>query len=115
VDLQRGCGGNASVNADAVNDDNYNEDGGNGNGDDSDGGRDLALALAQPHPHPHPHPRDGEGNRDASPPSWRLALNVKTFDGLARTAGFALVSLGCALKAWACARVAPSQTRAVLP
>jgi hypothetical protein len=76
VDLRRGCGGNASVNADAVDNDDYSDDGSNGN--DGDGGCDLALALALP----HPHPRDGEGNCDASPPSWRLALNVKTFDGL---------------------------------
>ena len=49
------------------------------------GGRDLALALAQP----HPHPRAGEGDRDASPPSasWRLALDVETFDGLVRSIG----------------------------
>ncbi len=79
VDLRRGCGGYASINADAVDNDDYNDDG--GDGDNGDGGRDLALALAQP----HPHPRDGEGDRDASPPSWRLALDVKTFDGLARS------------------------------
>ncbi len=79
MDLQRGCGGDASVNAEAINDDNYNNDG--GNGDDGNGGRDLALPLAQP----HLHPRDGEGDRNASPPSWRLALDVETFDGLARS------------------------------
>jgi hypothetical protein len=79
VDLRRGCRGDASVNADAVDDDDYNNDGGKGN--NGNGGRNLALALAQP----HPHPRDGEGNRDASPPSWRLALDVETFDGLARS------------------------------
>ncbi len=79
VDLRRGCGGDASINANAVNDDNYNDDG--GDGDDGDGGRDLVLALVQP----HPHPGDGEGDHDASPPSWRLALNVETFDGLARS------------------------------
>ncbi len=79
VDLHRRCGGNASVNADAVDDDDYNNDG--GNGDDGDGGRDLALTLAQP----HPHSRDGEGNCDASPPSWRLALDVETYDGLAHS------------------------------
>jgi hypothetical protein len=77
VDLRRGCRGNASVNADAIDDDDYNDDGSDGN--NGDRGRDLALALAQP----HPHPRDGEGNCDASPPSWRLTLNVETFDGLA--------------------------------
>jgi hypothetical protein len=44
VDLRRGCGGKASVNADAVDDDDYNDDG--GDGDDGDGGRNLALALA---------------------------------------------------------------------
>ncbi len=79
VDLQRGCGGDASVNADAVDDDDYNDDGGDGN--NGNGGCNLALALAQP----HPHPRDGEGDRDASPPLWRLALDVETFDGLARS------------------------------
>ncbi len=79
VDLQRGCGGNASVNADAVEDDDYNDDGGDSN--DGDGGRNLALALAQP----HPHPRYGEGDRDTSPPLWRLALDVETFDRLARS------------------------------
>jgi hypothetical protein len=61
VDLQRRCGGDASANTDAVDNDDYNEDGG-GSGD-GDGGRDLALAQ------PHPHPRDGEGDRDTSPPS----------------------------------------------
>jgi hypothetical protein len=76
VDLRHGCGGDASVNADAVNDDDYIDDG--GDGDNGDGGRDLALALAQP----HPHPRDGEGDCNASPPSWILALDVETFDGL---------------------------------
>jgi hypothetical protein len=81
VDLQRGCGGNASVNADAVDNDDYDYNDDGGNGDDGDGGRDLVLVLAQP----HPHPRNGEGDRDASPPSWRLALNVETFDGLARS------------------------------
>ncbi len=58
--------------ADAVDADDYNDDGGDGDGNGNDGGRDLALALAQP----HPHPRDGEGDRNASPPSWRLALDV---------------------------------------
>ena len=53
VDLRRGCGGDASDNADSVNNDDYNNDSGNGNNGDS--GRDLALALAQP----HLHPRDG--------------------------------------------------------
>ncbi len=48
VDLRRGCGGDASVNADAV--DNDDGDGDGGNGGDGNGGRDLALALAQPHP-----------------------------------------------------------------
>ena len=72
VDLRCGGGGNASVNTDAVDDDYYNDDGGDGDGDGDDGGCDLALVLAQP----HPHPRDGEGDRDASPPSWRLALVV---------------------------------------
>ncbi len=56
-----------------------NDDG--GDGDDGDGGCDLALTLAQP----HPHPRDGEGDHDASPPSWRLALDIETFDELARS------------------------------
>ncbi len=79
VDLRRRCGGDASVNADAVDDDDYNNDG--GDGDNGDGGRDLALALGQP----HLHPRDGEGDRDASPPSWRLALDIETFNGLARS------------------------------
>ncbi len=110
VDLRHGCRGNASVNANAVDADNYNDDDGDGDSDDGDGGRDLALALAQP----HPHLRDGEGNRDASPPSWRLALNVETFGGLTHSAGFALANLGCALVAWARARVAPSQTRAAV-
>ncbi len=86
VDLRRGCGGNASVNADAVNDndygDDYNDDnGGNGNGNDGDGRHNLALALVQPHPHPH----NEEDDCDAPPPSWRLALDVETFDGLARS------------------------------
>jgi hypothetical protein len=47
MDLRRGCGGDASVNAD----DDYKDDGGDGDdgdGDGDDGGRDLALALAQP-------------------------------------------------------------------
>ncbi len=79
MDLRRRCGGDASVNANAKDNDDYNDDGSNGN--NGGGGRDLALALAQP----HPHPRDGEGDRDASPPSWRLALDVETFDGLARS------------------------------
>jgi hypothetical protein len=79
VDLRRGCGGNASVNANTVVDDDYNDNG--GNGDNGNGGRNLALALAQP----HPHLRDGEGDRVASPPLWRLALNVKTFNGLAHS------------------------------
>ncbi len=79
MNLRRGCGGDASVNANAVDDNNYNDD--NGNGDVGDGGRNLVLALTQP----HPHPRDGEGDRNASPPSWRLALDVETFDGLARS------------------------------
>ena len=106
VDLQHECRGDASIDADAVDDDDYNDDG----GDSNNGGRDLALALAQPHPHPH----DGEGNHNASPPSWRLALDSETFDGLVHSAGFALADLGCALVAWARARVAPSQTRAAL-
>jgi hypothetical protein len=79
VDLRRGCRGDASVNADAVNNDNYNNDGSDGN--NGDGGCNLALVLTQP----HPHPRNREGDRDASPPSWRLALNIKTFDGLAHS------------------------------
>ena len=79
VDLRRGCRGDASVNADAVDDNDYNDNG--SDGDNGDGGRDLELALAQP----HPYPCDGEGDRDASPPSWRLALDVETFDGLARS------------------------------
>ena len=83
VDLQRRCGGDASVNANAVNEDDYDDDyndddGSDGNGNDGDSGRNLALALAQPHPHPH----NGEDDCDAPPPSWRLALDVKTFDGL---------------------------------
>jgi hypothetical protein len=79
VDLRRGCGGDASVNANTVDDDDYNDDG--GNGDNGDGGRNLALALAQLHP--HSHPRDGKGDHNPFPPPWRLALNVKIFDGLA--------------------------------
>jgi hypothetical protein len=39
VDLRRGCGGNASVNADAVDDDDYNNGSGDDNGDDSNGQR----------------------------------------------------------------------------
>ncbi len=69
VDLRHGCRGNASVIIDAVDDDDYSD--GNGDGDGDDGGRDLALALAQP----QPHPCAGEGNRNASPPPWRLALD----------------------------------------
>ncbi len=46
VDLRCGCGGDASVNADAIDDDYYNDDGGDGDGAGDDGGRDLALALA---------------------------------------------------------------------
>jgi hypothetical protein len=79
VDLRCGCGGDASVNANAIDNNDYNNDG--GNGDDGDGGCDLALVLAQP----HPHLRDREGNRDTSPPLWRLALDVETFDGLAHS------------------------------
>ncbi len=79
VDLRHGCGGDASINADAVEDDDYNDD--DSNSGDGDGGRDLALALAQP----HPHLRDGEGDRNTSPPLWRLALDVKTFNRLARS------------------------------
>ncbi len=67
------------MNTDAVNNDDFNNNG--SDGDNGDGGCNLALVLAQP----HPHPRDGEGDRDASPPSWRLALNIETFDGLARS------------------------------
>ena len=40
VDLRRGCGGNASVNAKAVDDEDYNEDG----GDNNDGGDGTAPA-----------------------------------------------------------------------
>jgi hypothetical protein len=79
VALRHGFGGNASVNANAIDNDDYNNDGGNGN--NGNGGRNLALMLAQL----HPHPCDGEGDRDASPPSWRLALNVETFNGTARS------------------------------
>ena len=55
VDHRRGCGGDASINAGAVVDNNYKDNG--GNGDDIDGGDSgrglvlalaLALALAQP-------------------------------------------------------------------
>ncbi len=81
VDLQRRCGGDASVNADAVNDDDYNDGGGNSDSNNNDGGRDLALVLVQL----HPHPRDKEGNRNASPPWWRLALDVETFNRLTRS------------------------------
>jgi hypothetical protein len=52
VDHWRGCRDDASVNIDAVVDDNYKDDGGDGN--DGDGGRDLALALAQPTQGPAP-------------------------------------------------------------
>jgi hypothetical protein len=48
VDLRRGCGGDASFNADAVN--NNDGDGDGGNGGNGDSRRNLALALAQPHP-----------------------------------------------------------------
>jgi hypothetical protein len=76
VDLRRrGCGGDASFRADAGAVDDGIDDCGAG-------GRDLVLALAQP----RPHPRDGEDDRDAPPPpSWRLALDVETFDGLVRS------------------------------
>jgi hypothetical protein len=50
VDLRSGCGGDASVNADAVDNNDGDGDGDGGNGGDGDGGRDLVLALAQPHP-----------------------------------------------------------------
>jgi hypothetical protein len=76
LDLRRGCGGDASVNADAVDDDYYNNNGGNGNA--GDGGCDLALSQ----PQPHPHLRSREGDCDASPPWWRLALNIETFNVL---------------------------------
>jgi hypothetical protein len=89
VDLQRGCVGDASVNADAVDDDCYNDDGGDSN--DGDGGHDLVFALAQP----HPHPCDGEDNRDASPPSRRLAA--------AAWAGAAAVAVSAAVVAEAAA------------
>ena len=47
VDLRRGCGGDAFVNAHAVDDEDYNDDSGDGGGDggDSDCGRDLVIAL----------------------------------------------------------------------
>jgi hypothetical protein len=64
VDLRRGCRDDASVNADAIDNDDYNNnsgDGNDGNGGNGNGRRNLALALMQP----HPHPRAGEGNRDA--------------------------------------------------
>ncbi len=48
VDLWRGCGGDTSINADAIN--NNNGDGDGGNGGNGDSGRNLAFALAQPHP-----------------------------------------------------------------
>ncbi len=48
VDLQRRCGGVASINADAVN--NNDGDGDGGNGGNGNGGHNLVLALAQPHP-----------------------------------------------------------------
>jgi hypothetical protein len=48
MDLQHGCGGDASVNADAV--DNNNGNGNGGNSGNSVGRRDLVLALAQPYP-----------------------------------------------------------------
>jgi hypothetical protein len=48
VDLRRGCGGDASINADAVDNDDGNGNGSNGG--DGNGGCNLALALAQPHP-----------------------------------------------------------------
>ena len=58
MDLRRGCGGDASVNAD----DDYKDDGGDGDdgdGDGDDGGRDLALALAQPTRRPAPRRHRG--------------------------------------------------------
>ena len=67
MDLRRGCRDDASVKADAIDNDDYNDnsgdgnDGNDGNGGNGDGRRNLALALMQP----HPHPRAGEGNRDA--------------------------------------------------
>ena len=60
VDHRRGCGGDASVNVNAVVNDDYKDDGGEGDdGDDGDGGRDLALALA--HPTRRPAPRRHRG------------------------------------------------------
>jgi hypothetical protein len=50
VDLRRGCGGDASVNADAINNDDGDGVCDGGNGGNGEGGRNLALALAQPHP-----------------------------------------------------------------
>jgi hypothetical protein len=76
LDLRRGCGSEASDNADAINDDYYKDNGGNGN--DGDGGCNLALSQLQP----HPHLRSREGDCDASPPWWRLALNIETFNVL---------------------------------
>ena len=108
MDLRCGCGGDASVNADAIDDDDYNDNSGDGNGNNGNGGRDLALALTQL----HPHPRNGEGNRDASPPLWRLALDVETFDGLARSANLmhGRVPLRVAVR-WATqTRASPSPT-----
>ncbi len=43
MDHRRGCGGDASVNVDAVVGDDHKDNGGDGN--DGDGGGDLALAL----------------------------------------------------------------------
>ncbi len=46
VDHRRGCGGNASINAGAVVDNDYKDNGGDGDDiDDGDSGRDLVLAL----------------------------------------------------------------------
>ena len=115
VDLRHGCGGNTFVNADAVDDDNYNDDGAGNNddGNDGEGGRDLALTLALVQP--HPHPRDGGGNLDTSPPSWRLALDVKTFDGLARSTNLrhGRVPLHVAVQWAAQTKALPSPTWAV--
>ena len=54
VDHQFGCGGDASVNVDAIIDNHYKDDGGDGNDDDGDGGCNLPLALAQPTRRPAP-------------------------------------------------------------
>ena len=58
VDLRCGCGGNASLNIDTIDDVNDSDGSNSGN---SDSGHNLALTQL------HPYPRDEEGGCDAPP------------------------------------------------